>query len=202
VLADGTRYRADRVVLTCDAWANELLDPLGAGLPLTVTQEQFTYFAPQRPEDFAPDRFPVWIWMDDPSFYGFPCYGEPTVKAAQDCGGPAVTARGRGYEPDPDRLDLLARFLDTLLPGAGPVVRTRTCLYTLTPDRDLVLGTVPGHDSVLVGLGAGHGFKFAPTIGRILADLATGVTSTVDLTPYGPDRPALTAPTGSVSWLV
>ena len=28
--------------------------------------------------------------MDDPSYYGFPCYGEPTVKAAQDCGGPVI----------------------------------------------------------------------------------------------------------------
>ena len=48
---------------------------------------------PPDPQRFADERFPVWIWMDDPSFYGFPTYGEPTVKAAQDCGGPTVVRR-------------------------------------------------------------------------------------------------------------
>ena len=52
-------------------------------MPLEVTREQVTYFAPPAPELFGADRLPVWIWMDDPSFYGFPCYGEATVKAAR-----------------------------------------------------------------------------------------------------------------------
>jgi hypothetical protein len=44
-----------------------------------------------QPKDLiAPDRFPVWIWMDDPCFYGFPTYGEAGPKAAQDCGGSPV----------------------------------------------------------------------------------------------------------------
>ena len=60
----------------------------------------------------------------------------------------------------------------TTFPGSGPPVRSKTCLYTLTPDRDFLLGPVPGHEAVLVGLGAGHAFKFAPTFGRLLAELA------------------------------
>ena len=48
-----------------------------------------------RPSEFSPDVFPVWIWMDEPSYYGFPTYGEATVKAAQDCGGPTVTGDDR-----------------------------------------------------------------------------------------------------------
>jgi sarcosine oxidase len=55
-----------------------------------VLDQQVTYFEPGQPEAFAPERFPVWIWVDDPGFYGFPCYGEPTVKAGEDCGGPVV----------------------------------------------------------------------------------------------------------------
>ena len=56
----------------------------------------------------------------------------------------------------------------------------------------------------MVGLGAAHGFKFAPTFGRLLADLATtGTAGTpVDLTPFRLDRPALTDPDHPVSWLV
>ena len=69
-------YRTGRVVLAADAWTNELLASFGRRLPLTVTKEQVTYFACPDPAAFAPDRFPVWIWMDEPSFYGFPTYGE------------------------------------------------------------------------------------------------------------------------------
>jgi len=202
--AGGQTYRARRLIVTADAWTNDLLAHLGQRLPLTVTQEQVTYFAPERPAEFAADRFPVWIWMDDPSFYGFPAYGEATVKAAQDCGGPVVTAEDRTFEADPGRMKLLADFMAQTIPRAGQVIRSKTCLYTLTPDRDFVLGALPGHQNILVGLGAAHGFKFAPTFGRILADLASGndASTAVDISPFRLDRPALTDPSHPQSWLV
>jgi sarcosine oxidase len=53
---------------------------------------------------------------------------------------------------------------------------------------------VPGHPAVVVGLGAAHGFKFAPTFGRLLADLAEAGSTSTDLTPYRMDRPGLTDP--------
>jgi sarcosine oxidase len=81
-------------------------------------------------------------------------------------------------------------------------VRSTTCLYTLTPDRDFVLDAVPGHDAVLVGLGAGHGFKFAPTLGRLLAELASSGTCSEDVAPFALDRGALTEPDQPVHWLV
>ncbi len=204
VEAGGTTYRVRRLVVTADAWTNDVLGHLGTILPLTVTQEQVTYFSPTDPSAFERGRFPVWIWMDDPSFYGFPAYGEPTVKAAQDCGGPPVTGDDRSFDPDPARERLLADFMARTFPRSGPVQRSKTCLYTLTPDRDFVLGPVPGHENVVVGLGAAHGFKFAPTFGRLLADLAvTGTAGTpVDLTPFRLDRPALTDPAYAPTWLV
>ena len=146
---------------------------------------------------------PLWIWMDDPSFYGFPTYGEPTVKAAQDCGGPTVDPDDRGPEvTDPGMLARLHRFMGELLPGSGDPVRSKRCLYTLTPDRDFVLAPVPGHDNVVVGLGAAHGFKFAPTFGRLLADLVTTGGSATDLTAFRLDRQALTDPDYAAHWLV
>jgi sarcosine oxidase len=202
-------YVADRVVLTADAWTNDLLGHLGCSLPLTVTREQVTYFAPAEPSRFAAERLPVWIWMDDPSFYGFPTYDEggngSLVKAAQDCGGAVTTAEDRSFDADPAALDLLTGFAARLVPGIGPAARTVTCLYTLTPDRDFVLGALPAYPSVLVGLGAGHGFKFAPTFGRVLADLAdpaTGGTTTSDIAAFAADRPALVEADHPLSWLV
>ena len=82
--------------------------------------------------------------MDDPSYYGFPTYGEATVKAAEDCGGAVVTGDDRTFEPDPERLARLADFMASTFPGSGRPVRSKTCLYTLTNDRDFLIGPVPG----------------------------------------------------------
>ena len=205
VSTDSETFVADRVVVCADAWTNEVLAGLGVHVPLETTLEQATYFAPERPGSFAPHHLPLWIWMDDPSYYGFPCYGEPTVKAAQDCGGPMIDTsdpESRTSEPDPAMLERLASFMASVLPESGQPVRSIRCQYTLTPDRDFVLAPVPGHESVVVGLGAAHGFKFAPTFGRLLAELATAGTTTTDLTPYRLDRPALTDPAYQAHWLV
>jgi sarcosine oxidase len=180
------------VVVTADAWVNDVVGHLGLTIPLEVTLEQVTYFALERPQDFL--DLPLWIWMDDPSFYGFPPYGEATVKAAQDCGGPVVSPDDRTSDPDPGMEALLVEHLSRMLPGVGPAVRRLRCQYTLTPDRDFVLAPVPGHERVVVGLGAAHGFKFVPTFGRVLADLVTTGETSSDVSPFSLDRPALTQP--------
>ncbi len=205
VSTESETFVADRVVVCADAWTNEVLAGLDVHVPLETTLEQATYFAPERPGSFAPHHLPLWIWMDDPSYYGFPCYGEPTVKAAQDCGGPVIDTsdpESRTSEPDPAMLERLASFVASVLPESGQPVRSIRCQYTLTPDRDFVLAPVPGHESVVVGLGAAHGFKFAPTFGRLLAELATAGTTTTDISPYRLDRPALTDPAYQAHWLV
>ena len=174
ILEDGERLTAGRVIVAADAWTNDLLEPLGAALPLTVTQEQVSWFTPRGdPARFAPDRFPVWIWMDEPSFYGFPTHGHAGPKVGQDVGGRRVTAATRTFDRDEAALARVNAFLAAHLPDmAGEPFRTKTCLYTLTPDRDFVLDAVPGHPGVLVALGSAHGYKFASLIGRIMAELA------------------------------
>jgi sarcosine oxidase len=195
--------RCRRLVVTADAWTNDVLADMGVELPLTVTQEQVTYFAPDDPAAFAPGEFPVWIWMDEPSFYGFPTYGEATVKAGQDVGGQVTTASARSFEPNADNLMQLTKFMATTFPGsAAEVLHSVTCLYTLTPDRDLVVAPLPEHADIVVGLGAGHGFKFAPTFGRLLADLAVEGKTGSDIAAFTLDRPAITDPSFPVSWLV
>jgi sarcosine oxidase len=206
VATGGQTYLCRRLVVCADAWANDVLAGLGLQLPLTTTLEQVTYFQPADPAPFAVGRLPLWIWMDDPCFYGFPCYGEETVKAAQDCGGPVIDpmlrARGLGTEPDPAMRARLSEHMARTLPGSGPAQRSVRCIYTLTPDRDFVLGAVPGHPGVSVGLGAAHGFKFAPTLGRLLAGVAMQGHGDLDLTPFRLDRPGLTELDYVPTWLV
>ncbi|HAS31973.1 MAG TPA: N-methyl-L-tryptophan oxidase [Microbacterium sp.] len=163
---------ADKVVVTADAWTNTLLEPLGAAIPLITMQEQVTYFKPDDAAPFDRDRFPVWIWEDTSCFYGFPTYGEPTIKAARDRSDNLMTPEERTFVPSPELLAQLTEFMGATIPASGEPLRTVTCQYAITPDRNFVIGPLPEHPDILVGLGAGHAFKFTPTIGRILAELA------------------------------
>jgi sarcosine oxidase len=203
VFAGGTTYRCRRLILSAGAWSNDHLEHLGVRLPLTVTQEQVTYFASPRPEAFAPDRFPIWIWMDEPSFYGFPLFGEAGPKVGQDVGGQEVTADTRSFEPNAAATARVEGFLAGHLPDAlGPPILEKTCLYTLTPDRDFVIDAVPGHPGAFAAVGAGHAFKFASLIGRTLADLAVDGATDVDLEAFRIDRPVLTRSNPPKSFLV
>lgn len=197
-----TTYAVPRVIVCADAWTNHVLAGLDLALPLTVTLEQVTYFEPADAAPYQPGRMPLWIWMDDPAFYGFPCYGEATVKAARDVSEIPVTGDDRPFDPDPERLVELTDFMARTLPTSGQPVRSKTCLYTLPPDRDFVLSPAPGHGAVFVGLGAGHGFKFAPTFGRLLAELAITGAANCDLSAFALDREALTRPDYPVTWRV
>jgi sarcosine oxidase len=202
VVTDGGVARAAHVIIAADAWTAPLLSPLGVQLPLVVTKEQVTYYDTVVPQRFAMGRLPVWIWMDDPSFYGFPTFGRPGVKVAEDCGGQPVDPDGRGFEPDPAISARTDAFVADIFGGAvGPAAHTTTCLYTLTTDRDFVVDTVTGLP-ITIALGAGHGYKFAAWFGRTLARLAAGVDPGCDLTPFRLDRPVLRAPAARSGWLV
>ena len=202
-LADGSEVHAAQVVIAADAWTAPLLEPLGTSLPLVVTREQVTYYETDSPQLFAQGSFPVWIWMDDPSFYGFPTFGRPGVKIAQDCGGSPVDPDTRGFDPDPAILARTDAFAAEAFSGRlGPALSTTTCLYTLPPDRDFVVDAVPGHPNIHLALGAGHGYKFVAWFGKTMAALAGDLDPGCELVPFRLDRPALTDPAWEANWLV
>ena len=203
VTAGGICYGCRRLVIAAGPWSNAALAHFDWQLPLVVTREQVTYFKSPHLDRFAPGRFPVWIWMDDPSFYGFPVFGEPATKVAQDAGGKPTTADTRDFEPDPANAAGVVRFLERYLPDAlGPVHLIKTCLYTLTPDRDFVLDTIPGHDGVSIAIGAGHAYKFASVIGRILSELAIDGGTPSDVSGFQLSRPVLQLTDPPVNYMV
>ena len=113
-------------------------------------------------------------------------------RSGQDAGGRRSTADTRTFDPDQAALRRVQAFLGKYIPSAlGPIIYTKTCLYTLTPDRDFVLDAVPGHPNALIAIGGGHGFKFASLIGQILAELAIDGLAAHDLEPFRIDRAIL-----------
>jgi sarcosine oxidase len=187
------QHRAGSLILATDAWANHLLGQLDVHLNLEVRQEQVCYFPTSSPRTFTPDRVPVWIWNHDPGFYGLPDFEGTGLKIGQDVGGHVVDAESRTFVTDPDYAARVESFLRSLIPsGWGEPVTVKTCLYTLTPDREFVVDLVPGHSRAAIALGAAHGFKFAPAIGRAVVDLVTGADPAIDRELFAASREILT----------
>ncbi len=177
--ARGT-YSAEQLIITPGPWAPQLLGDLG--VPLSVERQVLFWFQPPGGvESFLPDRFPVYIWQraDGATPYGF-----PAVDGA--AGGVKIAFyRKAAAEPcTPDTVDRRIRADDVLemreavrefLPALdGEVIQAATCLYTLTPDLNFVIGEHPRHPQVKIAAGfSGHGFKFCSVVGEILANLVT-----------------------------
>jgi sarcosine oxidase len=152
-----------------------------------------TYYATPNLREFSPERFPVFMWHGTHNFYGFPVYGEVATKLGQHMGGHEITPETRTFEPDPVRLERYRDFLERHIPGfLGPELYTRTCPYTIPPDQNFVLDTLPEHPQISVAIGAGHAFKFASLIGRVLSELALEGSSTYPIEPFEITRPAIT----------
>ena len=198
------RITCRTLVVAADSWTNEVLRMLEVRpLPLTITKEQVVYFGTSDPERFSPERFPIWIWMDDPSFYGFPAFGEPGPKAGQDVGGEPTTRARLDAEPDAAALSRVRAFVDGHLPeAAGPILSLRTCTYTMPPDRDFVIDRLHERPNIILLLGAAHGFKFSSLFGRIAAELAIDGRTDHDLSHFRVDREVLVMDDPPTSFMV
>ncbi len=171
VVCENDRIRCERLVITAGPWAVHLLEDLD--LTLRVTRQQKFYFRPKNPDLYLPDRLPVYSDFET-QYYGFPLHG-PGIKVADDGLGPDVSPDSLDRTLDVSTQEALSDWMHTILPQVDATfVSGSTCMYTMTPDRDFLIGFHPHHPNVLIAAGfSGHGFKFSTLVGRILADLAT-----------------------------
>lgn len=172
VLRDDTRLRADMVILATGAWTPHLL-------PFTQkffrsTAHPIFHLRPDDPDLFAPERFPVFgADITTTGYYGFPVGREGVVK---------IGLHGPGREMSPDSIERfvtreeeenLRAFLSWAFPALAkaPIVYSRLCLYCDTHDGDFWLAADPERAGLVIAAGDnGHGFKFAPVLGEIIAD--------------------------------
>jgi len=177
VTADDT-YLAKTAVVTVGAWTNKLLGGVLQTPELVVTQEQPAHFA-QRDESITwpsfnhaphPGVAAYDYWYS--GIYGMLTPGEG-IKAGWHGTGPVVDPDHRSFEAEAVQLAALQQYARDWLPGvdADEFVAI-SCTYTTSPDSNFVLDRI---GPIVVGAGfSGHGFKFTPSVGRILADLADG----------------------------
>jgi sarcosine oxidase len=183
VFTNRAEYRARQMVVAAGAWVGSLLP--GLDLPLRIERQVLHWFTPTRDAAvFSPSRCPIHLWQFDDGrfFYGFPDLGTG-VKAAFHHAGEATTAEGVRRDVVPAEVDAVRAALRRFMPAADGLARSSAvCLYTNTPDEHFLIDRHPGEPRVLVASPcSGHGFKFAPVVAEILADLVQDRPQRFDL---------------------
>jgi len=191
--AGGDRFTAAQVVLAAGPWTGGMVGRLGRHMQ--VCRQVLHWFAADDATAYAPDRFPVFIWMhgdaQEDYLYGFPIpAGSTSVKVATEQYG-EVTAdpdllrrEVRAAEADAMFQDHVAGRLHGVRPGA---LRSSACMYTVTPDSGFLVDRLPADGRILVASAcSGHGFKHSAGLGEAVANgIANG---TADLKHFGAAR--------------
>jgi sarcosine oxidase len=177
-------------VVTAGPWLASLVPDLP--MTLRATRQAMAWFETVELALFTPDRFPVFLIESAHGIhYGFPPFGTRGIKIAKH--------HHADETVEPDRYDralsphdeaLIRSAVAECLPAAnGRLLRAATCLYTMSPDGDFILDRLPMHPQIIVASPcSGHGFKFAPVIGEILADLAIRGETRHDISRFALSR--------------
>lgn len=178
-------YEAEQIVVCPGPWAPELLADLD--IPFEIERQVQYYFEPDA-EGFG--DHPVYIWDREGSqFYGFPEI-DGAVKVAFHTGGRICTPETIDRTVHAHEVEAIAAATRPVLPGlAGRFLRGATCMYTNTADEHFVIARHPAHENVTVACGfSGHGFKFVPVVGEILADLTIDGATRHPIALFDPAR--------------
>ena len=168
-------------ICAAGGWLPALLPDLA--LPLTIERAVQYWFQPAVDDRFAPSRFPIFLLEtpDDRFLYGLPDQGHG-LKLAEHHGGRLSSRDEVVRRVDADEAHRFRAFVEAYFPVLpdGPV-ESSVCTYTNTPDGHFILDRHPAYaDVFLVSACSGHGFKFAPAIGELIADTVTGREPRVD----------------------
>jgi sarcosine oxidase len=176
-------------VCAAGSWLPALLPDLA--LPLTIERAVQYWFGPANDDRFAPSQFPIFLLEtpDDRFLYGLPDQGDG-LKLAEHHGGQVSSRDDVNRRVDADEAHRFRAFVETYFPTLpGGPVDASVCTYTNTPDGHFILDRHPAHPNLfLVSACSGHGFKFAPAIGELVADTLTGGDTRVDASVFGIDR--------------
>lgn len=186
VLTSTGEYRVRRLVLAGGAWMAGTLP--GVPLGLTVARQPLFWFEPKGDRALvSPEQMPVfiWEWAAGQLFYGFPDQGSGVKVAIHHQGEPAdpdTVQRPAG----PEEAERLRVIMAELTPAFnGRLLESAVCLYTNTPDGDFLIDRSPADARVILASPcSGHGFKFAPALGEVLADLAMDRSPSLDIRPF------------------
>jgi len=184
-------YTARHLVLSMGPWIDTAVPTTLAPLFTIVRQTLVWFDVPRGIETFDPSRCPVHIWAlgDNHDIYGFPSVDGAAggVKIASEQYAETTTADTvRRDISELETRELYERFVAPSFPSVSSrVVRTATCLYTVTPTFDFIIDTLPDQPQVMVvSPCSGHGFKHSAAIGESVASLVRDEVPRVSLDAF------------------
>jgi sarcosine oxidase len=190
--AGGVRIATDRglieagaAIVSAGAWIKTLLPQLPA--PIRITRQVMAWFEPLDPSLFDAGRLPVFLIESRHGVhYGFPPQAGAIKIAKHHHADQSVDPEACDRTVSAEDETLIRAALAEHLPAAnGRLIRAKTCIYTRTRDDDFIIDRLPEAPQIVVASPcSGHGFKFAPAIGEILADLATTGATTRDISRF------------------
>jgi len=176
VLDTGKQIASDLVVITVGAWTPYLL-PFTKEFFRASGQPVF-HLQPREPELFAPERFPVFgADITTTGYYGFPINRDGVMKIANHGPGREMSPESPKRAVTPEDEKNLREFLSSTFPALADalIVYSRVCMYCDTHDGNFWIARDPDRRGLIIAAGdCGHGFKFAPVLGEIIADAVEG----------------------------
>ncbi len=176
VLESGAKVPADAVVMAVGGWTPYVV-PFTRDFFRASGQPVF-HLKPAQPELFTPDHFPIFgADISATGFYGFPLNRDGVVKIANHGLGREMSPGSPEGVVTKEEENKMHEFLADSFPSLvdAPVVFTRVCFYCDTKDGDFWIAPDPDRAGLTIATGdCGHGFKFAPVLGGIIADAVEG----------------------------
>ena len=191
VITDRGTVEGGAAIVTVGAWTKSLLPKFGA--TLRVTREVMGWFAVADNDLSSAGQLPG-VHYRKPAWHALRHPGAARrERAARQSRSPSITTATKTVDPDAhdrtvsadDEALIRCAIADHLPMANGELIAATTCLYTMTPDGHFLIDHLPGASNVIVASPcSGHGFKFAPVIGEVLADLATTGTTRHDISRF------------------
>ena len=189
-------YEAEKVIVTVGGHTENLLEKLGKKIASQASRRTVAWF--ESDEDlYSDETFPGFIGKVDD---GYDCYGFPSIKES----GVKIGAYNFGHDSHVDDIDfefgaydedenVVRHFLKNYMPGAnGELIKGSVCIFQMTPDEQFIIDFHPDYKNMVIASGfAGHGFKFVPVVGEILAQLIEDGRTEYDIDQFSLHRPEI-----------
>jgi glycine/D-amino acid oxidase-like deaminating enzyme len=176
-LSSGGTLSADQFVFACGPWLMTMF-PEVLGPHLRVSRQEMFYFGtPANDGRYDAGALPTWIDLGHEIWYGIPGAEQRGFKVADDARGPEHDPSTTERTVSAAGIRAAAEYIAYRFPGleGAPLIESRVCQYTNTPDGDFIADRHPEADNVwLLGGGSGHGFKHGPALGEMVAAQVLG----------------------------
>jgi sarcosine oxidase len=191
IVTDKAHYSADKMIVTAGPFTRTILPNFQPSL--ITTRQLVAWMSPTHWNEFAMNEFPCWVIEEEGTegiYYGFPMLpiegfpGPIGLKLAHHRPGVNIDpSQPKDFDTDREEQHLMQMVKKYFSDTQMKLLNIRSCIYTYSSDSDFIIDYLPEtHQKVIVAAGfSGHGFKFVPAIGSILADMARGTSMDIDV---------------------